>query len=111
MLSFILTANLCFTLVRAFAKIGEKKETEKGQLPEKELEEIAEKRPLPEKELTDIGIQAVIITLLTFLPFYRTNDPSQFLNVAFRYASISITLIVVLAALIIVRSRLIKSSK
>ena len=62
MVAFILTANLCFTLIDAFT-FGI--EIKSGKERRKNKEEV------PIKQLVEVAIQAVIIAFITFIPKYE----------------------------------------
>lgn len=92
MLSYILTANLCFTLLETFAILGEHKK-KNGD------------KSLEIRELVNVAIQAVIIAFITFIPSYRDSSFSVY-ELTIRYVVIGLTMIISLTVLLFARNRL-----
>lgn len=92
MVSYVLTANLCFTLMRALALTAGSKQSAGGEQTSGVI-----------AGLINVAIQAVIIGFLTLLPRYKDF---QFLNKVGGprgYVSIVISMIVSIVALVLVR--------
>ena len=86
MVSYVLTANLCFTLMRALALTAGNGQTS-GVI----------------RGLIDVAIQAVIIGFLTLLPRYKDSDFLKNVGNSRGYVSIVISMVVSIVALVLVR--------
>ena len=105
LISFILTANLCFTLLRTFATIGEKEKNEGGR-----AQKPKDKKTNNEKEVTpkliDVAMQVLIIGLITFIPRYYDQGLLSIIGSSYAYVTILLAMIIALAIVAYVRWRL-----
>lgn len=99
MVAFLLTANLCFTLIRALA-IEETKDQSQVQ-----SEDDASKRTI--RGLIDVAIQAILIGFITFIPRSRTAYEST--RTTINYVLIVIIMAVSIIVLVLARQRLTSS--
>jgi hypothetical protein len=111
MLAFVLTANLCFTLLSAFTMAGSK------DFSNSEKKVIKKNRTNPSNqkdrtmvELIEVAIQAVIIGFITFLPRYNDNSLLEKIGGINSYFLVLIIMIIAIVVFVFARGHLVENS-